>query len=224
MREKQAVALAVEYQLVSRHTHMIAVLEREAGQQTDGLPTLIKVSQMHAAGSHGVGGGALDVARSLVSSKAYLSQPLEMLSMARFDEAFDATMHRQAPSGPPSAPPPAPAAPAPGLLSRLSKRLFGGRGAPAPDAALAFLEATRDPEAVCAWLATTAIEDEVPALVVWVETLLAVGTPPEVARLVALYRWSLGPGCELSRHALRMVRAALAICPADSVAQAEALV
>ncbi|MEB3223238.1 MAG: VIT and VWA domain-containing protein, partial [Candidatus Sericytochromatia bacterium] len=53
--ELAATALAVEHALVTRHTNMVAVHVRAEGEKTVGLPELIQVAQMHAAGAGGMG-------------------------------------------------------------------------------------------------------------------------------------------------------------------------
>ena len=51
----QATALAVHYQLMSEWTHYLVVHVREAADKADGLPDLVKVPQVLAAGWHGIG-------------------------------------------------------------------------------------------------------------------------------------------------------------------------
>ena len=51
----QATALAVRYQLMSEWTNYLVVHVREAADKADGLPDLVKVPQVLAAGWHGVG-------------------------------------------------------------------------------------------------------------------------------------------------------------------------
>ena len=53
--EAQATALAVRYQLMSEYTSYLVVHVREPHDKADGLPDLIKVPQVLAAGWHGVG-------------------------------------------------------------------------------------------------------------------------------------------------------------------------
>lgn len=59
--EAAAAEIAVRYQLVTRHTSMVAVLECTQDEKTDGLPTLAEVPQMLAAGWGGL--GAIDTIR-----------------------------------------------------------------------------------------------------------------------------------------------------------------
>ncbi|MEB3329851.1 MAG: VIT and VWA domain-containing protein [Candidatus Sericytochromatia bacterium] len=225
--ELAATALAVEHALVTRYTNMVAVHVRAEGEKTVGLPELIKVSQMHAAGSHGYGSAGIISYMRLDAAPirdALQMKPDVMLRMAALnvDSAPFAIGDAPArPSRPPAPAAPAPVAPpAPGLFTRIKRALLGGGPVDHP---LARLEAERDPAALRAWLAGTALEDAVPAIAPVVQALLAAGLAPEVARLVALLRWSEGPGCELSRRALRVVRAAVALCPPDEVARAEGL-
>ena len=49
-REKHALAIALRYQLVSEHTNFLVVLERAPVEAGDGLPELVVVPQMLAAG------------------------------------------------------------------------------------------------------------------------------------------------------------------------------
>ena len=51
----QATALAVRYQLMSEWTNYLVVHVREAADKADGLPDLVKVPQVLAAGWHGIG-------------------------------------------------------------------------------------------------------------------------------------------------------------------------
>ena len=51
----QAAALAVRYQLMSEWTNYLVVHVREAADKADGLPDLVKVPQVLAAGWHGTG-------------------------------------------------------------------------------------------------------------------------------------------------------------------------
>ena len=51
----QATALAVRYQLMSEWTNYLVVHVREAADKADGLPDLVKVPQVLAAGWHGAG-------------------------------------------------------------------------------------------------------------------------------------------------------------------------
>ena len=53
--QAQATALAVRYQLMSEWTNYLVVHVREAADKADGLPDLIKVPQVLAAGWHGIG-------------------------------------------------------------------------------------------------------------------------------------------------------------------------
>ena len=53
--DKQAQALAVEYQLVSEFTSCVLVYQRAAGEKADATPELRKVPQMMAAGWGGLG-------------------------------------------------------------------------------------------------------------------------------------------------------------------------
>jgi hypothetical protein len=55
MEPVEATALAVHYQLVSRFTSCVVVLERAAGEKADGHPALRAVPQMLAAGWGGSG-------------------------------------------------------------------------------------------------------------------------------------------------------------------------
>jgi len=52
---EEATGIAVRYQIVTKHTAMVAVLERAEIEKTDGMPTLADVPQMLAAGWGGVG-------------------------------------------------------------------------------------------------------------------------------------------------------------------------
>ena len=54
-REKHALAIALRYQLVSEHTNFLVVLERAAVEAGDGVPELVVVPQMLAAGWGGTG-------------------------------------------------------------------------------------------------------------------------------------------------------------------------
>jgi len=54
-REKHALAIALRYQLVSEHTSFLVVLERAAEEAGDGLPELVVMPQMLAAGWGGTG-------------------------------------------------------------------------------------------------------------------------------------------------------------------------
>ena len=51
----EATALAVRYQLMSEWTNYLVVHVREAADKADGLPDLVKVPQVLAAGWHGIG-------------------------------------------------------------------------------------------------------------------------------------------------------------------------
>jgi len=53
--EVEATQSAVRYQLITKHTSMVAVLERAEAEKSDGLPTLAEVPQMLAAGWGGIG-------------------------------------------------------------------------------------------------------------------------------------------------------------------------
>jgi len=53
--QAQATALAVRYQLMSEWTNYLVVHEREAADKATGLPDLVKVPQVLAAGWHGIG-------------------------------------------------------------------------------------------------------------------------------------------------------------------------
>lgn len=53
--EKEAVAIAVRYQLISRHTNFLFVDERSEEDKGEGLPKLCKVPQMLVAGWGGTG-------------------------------------------------------------------------------------------------------------------------------------------------------------------------
>ena len=68
--QAQATALAIRYQLMSEHTSYLVVHVRDAVDKADGLPDLVRVPQVLAAGWHGIGtvfdssapsGPALDV-------------------------------------------------------------------------------------------------------------------------------------------------------------------
>ena len=52
---EQATALAVRYQLMSEWTNYLVVHVREEADKADGLPDLVKVPQVLAAGWHGIG-------------------------------------------------------------------------------------------------------------------------------------------------------------------------
>ena len=53
--QEQATALALRYQLMSEHTNYLVVHIRDAADKADGLPELVKVPQVLAAGWHGIG-------------------------------------------------------------------------------------------------------------------------------------------------------------------------
>ena len=53
--QAQATALAIRYQLISEYTNYLVVHVRDAVDKADGLPDLIKVPQVLAAGWHGIG-------------------------------------------------------------------------------------------------------------------------------------------------------------------------
>ena len=73
--------LALQYQLVTKHTNFILIHERAAGEKAQDLPMLQQIAQMQAAGASGHGTAILD-SHSSVS----LSQP--MLRMSRNSESF----------------------------------------------------------------------------------------------------------------------------------------
>jgi hypothetical protein len=96
LNEQQATALAVKHQLVTQWTSMSAVLERDAAEQTDGLPALVKVQQMAAAGYGGFGSAFAENPKSHllmydVSEKMMMSE-----SCARFVDFDDTTINDNA--------------------------------------------------------------------------------------------------------------------------------
>jgi uncharacterized protein YegL len=54
-KEKEALELALRYQLLTGQTNCVIVHERAADEKATGLPQLQKIAQMHAAGWGGVG-------------------------------------------------------------------------------------------------------------------------------------------------------------------------
>ena len=50
-----ATEWALKYQLVSKYTHLLLIHKREEDEKTQGLPTLERINQMHAAGWGGYG-------------------------------------------------------------------------------------------------------------------------------------------------------------------------
>ena len=86
----QATALAVRYQLMSEWTNYLVVHVREAADKADGLPDLVKVPQVLAAGWHGIGTVHEPVALFRAESRSVASMRLE--SPAPTDEA--SSFHR----------------------------------------------------------------------------------------------------------------------------------
>ena len=111
----QATALAVRYQLMSEWTNYLVVHVREAADKADGLPDLVKVPQVLAAGWHGIGTVHEPVALFRAEPRSVASMRLE--SQAPTGEA--SSFHRS-----PSADflydaPPAPAPEAPAGLEEM---------------------------------------------------------------------------------------------------------
>ena len=86
----QATALAVRYQLMSEWTNYLVVHVREAADKADGLPDLVKVPQVLAAGWHGIGTVHEPVALFRAEPRSVASMRLE--SPAPADEA--SSFHR----------------------------------------------------------------------------------------------------------------------------------
>jgi len=83
--------LALQYQLITKHTNFILVHERAAGEKAQDLPMLQQVAQMQAAGASGHGTAILG-SHSSVS----LAQP--MLRMSRHSESFSLSPSSKTPA------------------------------------------------------------------------------------------------------------------------------
>ena len=79
--EERQRAMALQYQLVTKHTNFILVHERAVGEKAQDLPLLQQIAQMQAAGAGGY--GSVDLSENLSMS---LSQP--MLRMGSNNTAF----------------------------------------------------------------------------------------------------------------------------------------
>ena len=106
----QATALAVRYQLMSEWTNYLVVHVREAADKADGLPDLVKVPQVLAAGWHGIGTVHEPVALFRAEPRSVVSMRLE--SPAPTGEAYSFHRSRSADFLYDEPPAPAPEAPA----------------------------------------------------------------------------------------------------------------
>jgi hypothetical protein len=85
--------LALQYQLVTKHTNFILVHERTAGEKAQDLPMLQQIAQMQAAGANGYGTVILE---SQAINMYVHSQP--MLRMSSHGDAFDSSESLSAPT------------------------------------------------------------------------------------------------------------------------------
>jgi Ca-activated chloride channel family protein len=76
--EERQRALAVQYQLVTKHTNFILVHERAAGDKAQDLPLLQQVAQMQAAGAGGYGTAIQDASRAMYSTPSIQRVSLSM--------------------------------------------------------------------------------------------------------------------------------------------------
>ena len=106
----QATALAVRYQLMSEWTNYLVVHVRETADKADGLPDLVKVPQVLAAGWHGIGTVHEPVALFRAEPRSVASMRLE--SPAPTGEASSFHRSRSADFLYDAPPAPAPEAPA----------------------------------------------------------------------------------------------------------------
>ncbi len=82
--EEQARELAVGYQLISPHTSLVLVHEREADQKAEGVPALRKVPQVLAAGWGGLGSVDADREHRVQYGIAYPSESMDDLDVPAF--------------------------------------------------------------------------------------------------------------------------------------------
>lgn len=88
---EEATDIAVRYQIVTKHTAMVAVLERAETEKTDGLPTLADVPQMLAAGWGGMGTPRRYYA---IAQSAEAFDPNSQISFSRHFGSLDALTAR----------------------------------------------------------------------------------------------------------------------------------
>lgn len=94
-----ASQIALKYQLVTEHTNLFMVVQREAENKALGLPEPHQVKQMVAAGWHGIGSvRQVDVSSSRLLYSMAHAAPLRSTSTSQFLACYDAPrfMRRQA--------------------------------------------------------------------------------------------------------------------------------
>lgn len=91
--------IALKYQLVTEHTNLFMVVQREADDKALGLPEPHQIKQMVAAGWHGLGSvRQVDVSASRVLYSLAHAAPLRSSSMSKISACYDVPryMRRQA--------------------------------------------------------------------------------------------------------------------------------
>jgi Ca-activated chloride channel family protein len=83
--------LALQYQLITKHTNFILVHERAASKKAQDLPMLQQIAQMQAAGANGYGTAILD-------SQSHMSLAQPMLRMSSRSESFSLSPSLNTPS------------------------------------------------------------------------------------------------------------------------------